>query len=290
MGGEGYSQEARRIQGHWLVVNEEGALQNRREQAVSRGHMLEKLGRISRPLICAVQAAIFAVSGIGAFLLRFDLSIPAKETAHLAYALAVWIVVKSIAFRLARLDRGWWRFVSLDDLPRLAIGNLLGSFLGALAILWIAPRGFPRSIYVLDLVVCSLLTSGVRLAVRSLVEASKFRAPMEKKRILIYGAGEAGVALLTEIRHNPSLPYRVIGFIDDNPQKVGQAIHGAKVLGDGGSLTAVVGKHRVDTVLIAIPSASGIADDTDSASLPAGRSLVQDGAKPRRGNQRERLG
>jgi FlaA1/EpsC-like NDP-sugar epimerase len=239
-------------------VNEEGGFQNRREQAVSQGHMLEKLGRMSRPLIWAVQAGIFAVSGIGAFLLRFDLSIPAKETAHLAYALAIWIVVKSIAFRIARLDRGWWRFMSLSDLPRLAIGNLLGTSLGALAILWIAPRGFPRSIYVLDLLVCSLLTSGVRLATRILVEASKFRAPMEKKRILIYGAGEAGVSLVTEIRHNSSLPYQVAGFIDDNSRKVGQAIHGVKVLSDGGNLTTVVGKHRVDTVLIAIPSASGI--------------------------------
>jgi hypothetical protein len=55
---------------------------------------------------------MFAVSGIGAFLLRFDLSVPTRETAHLAYALAVWIVVKSIAFRMARLDRGGWGFVS----------------------------------------------------------------------------------------------------------------------------------------------------------------------------------
>ena len=224
---------------------------------MSPRHIVERLGTISRPVIWAVQTGIFAVSGITAFLLRFDLSFPPREMAHLVYALPVWIVVKIIVFRIARLDRGWWRFVSLDDLPRLAMGNLLGSLVGTLGILWLAPRGFPRSIYVLDLLVCSMLTIGVRLTARILFEASRFQAPDEKKRTLIYGAGEAGVSLLAEIRHNPSLLYQVVGFIDDNPKKAELVVHGVKVLGDGERLAATARKHRVDTVLIAIPSASG---------------------------------
>jgi FlaA1/EpsC-like NDP-sugar epimerase len=212
---------------------------------------------ISQPAIWAVQILIFAVSGISAFLLRFDLTLPPKQVAHLAYALTVWIVVKIIVFRIARLDRGWWRFVSLDDLPRLAMGNLLGSFLSMFVILWTAPRGFPRSIYVLDLLVCSLLTVGVRVAARAFVEVPNSHAPDKKKRTLIYGTGEAGVSLLAEIRHNSSLPYHVVGFIDDNPQKTELVVRGVKVLGDGERLAAAVRKHRVDAVLIAIPSASG---------------------------------
>ena len=102
-----------------------------------------------------------------------------------------------------------------------------------------------------------LLTVGVRLAARIFVEASKFHASAEKKRTLIYGAGEAGVSLLAEIRHNSSLPYHVVGFIDDNPKKAELVMHGVKVLGDGERLAATARKHRVDTVLIAIPSASG---------------------------------
>jgi len=212
---------------------------------------------MSRPLIWVVHTCIFAVSVITAFLLRFDLSLPSREMVHLVYALSVWVVAKIIVFRIARLDRGWWRFVSLDDLPRLAMGNLNGSIVGTLAILWLAPRGFPRSVYVLDLLVCSLLTVGVRLAARIFFEASKFHESADKKRTLIYGAGGAGVSLLVEIRNNAGLPYHVIGFIDDDPKKAGLVIHGAKILGNGQKLAAVVGKHKVNTVLIAIPSASG---------------------------------
>jgi FlaA1/EpsC-like NDP-sugar epimerase len=212
---------------------------------------------MARPAIWAVQAVIFAVSGIAAFLLRFDLRLPPIELAQLAHALEIWIVVKSIVFRMARLDRGWWRFVSLHDVPRLAIGNLVGSFLGYLVIVLISQRGFPRSIYALDLLVCLLLTTTIRFAARIIVEASRFHASIDKKRTLIYGAGEAGLTLLREIHKNPSVAHEVVGFIDDNPQKLRLVVYGAKVLGDGASLTSVVAKHQVDTVLVAIPSASG---------------------------------
>ena len=116
--------------------------------------IVKRLGPMSQPVIWAVQTGIFAVSGIIAFILRFDLRLPRDESAHLLYALPIWVVAKIIVFRVARLDRGWWRFMSLNDIPRLAVGNLLGSCLATLAILWIAPSGFPRSVYVLDLLVC----------------------------------------------------------------------------------------------------------------------------------------
>jgi FlaA1/EpsC-like NDP-sugar epimerase len=224
---------------------------------VSSGHIFERWATISRPIVWAFQTGIFAVSGIIAFLLRFDLSFPSIELVHLVYALSIWIAVKTMVFWIARLDRGWWRFVSLADLPRLAVGNLLGSFVGTVVVLWLAPRGFPRSVYVLDLLVCTLLTVGVRLAARILFEASKFHASADNKRTLIYGTGKAGVSLLEEIRHNSSLPYDVVGFIDDDPKKAELVVHALKVLGNGERLTTTVRKHKVDTVLIAIPSASG---------------------------------
>lgn len=210
-----------------------------------------------RPVIWTVHLVIFAASGVASFLLRFDLIVPPTEMLHLAFALPVWILVKSFVFQMAKLDSGWWRLASMHDLPRLAIGNLLGSSLGALAIVSIAPRGFPKTVYVLDLLICSLLTASVRLATRMIVEASGSRASTSKKRALIYGAGEAGISLLTETRRNPSVPYRVIGFMDDDPRKLDLMVHGTRVLGDGASLKAVVSKQRADMVLVAIPSASG---------------------------------
>jgi FlaA1/EpsC-like NDP-sugar epimerase len=204
-----------------------------------------------------VQLAIVAVAGVLAFLLRFDFIVPAPYWPHLMAALCVWVPVKVLVFHFLRLDRGWWRYVSIRDVTRLAAANVVGSVFGCLAVLGLAPEGFPRSIYVLDFLVCLGMTAGVRVTVRLAFEFSRLPNLGMKKRTLIYGAGDAGVTLLREIHQNPALAYEIAGFIDDDPAKAGRFIHGAKVLGDGAALPSIVASQTIETVLIALPSATG---------------------------------
>lgn len=221
---------------------------------------VQRLSKVSRPVVWAAQLGVFALSGVVAFLLRFDFGLPAAYLRHLAYAIPIWIVVKIVVFRLTGLDRGWWRYVSVADLLRIVIGNFAGSAISCVAILLIAPAGFPRSIYVLELMICFLGTSGVRMAVRMMVEAaSRGNNGALEKNTLIYGAGEAGVTLLREIQRNPKLLYRVRGFLDDRPDKKGIHILGVSVLGGGDEVTLLATKEKIDIILIAIPSATGAA-------------------------------
>jgi FlaA1/EpsC-like NDP-sugar epimerase len=212
-----------------------------------------------RVLVWAAQSGLFAVSAVAAFLLRFDFSLPGAYLHSLAIALPVWVVVKVVAFRVAKLDRGLWRYVSAIDLVRLAIANLAASTVGCVLILLIGPAGFPRSIYLLDLMICFLLTSGLRLAVRIGLEATsdRWRSRETQKRTLIYGAGSAGTMLLREIRNNARLAYRVVGFVDDLVKRQGMRVAGVTVLGLGDEIRAVVARHHIEMVLIAIPSATG---------------------------------
>jgi FlaA1/EpsC-like NDP-sugar epimerase len=193
-----------------------------------------------------------------AFLLRFDFGLPHAYLKHLVWALPIWIVVKAIVFRVGNLDRGWWRYVSVSDLVRIVIGTVAGSTLSGIAILLLAPAGFPRSIYVLDLMLCFLGIAGVRVIVRMIAEATtRRRSAAAEKNTLIYGAGDAGITLLREIQKNPKLPYRVRGFLDDWPDKKGLHVLGVSVLGGGDQLKPLVAKHSIDVILIAMPSASG---------------------------------
>src|ERR1019366_3394861 len=191
------------------------------------------------------------------FLLRFDFSVPPQYWPHLLVALCVWIPIKVLVFHFLRLDRGWWRYVSIRDVVRLATANLVGSVFGCVALLDFAPQGFPRSIYVLDFLVCFGMTAGARVAVRLAFEFSRLPNLGTKKITLIYGAGDAGVTLLREIHQNPALAYEIEGFIDDDPAKAGRFIHGAKVVGNGAALPSIVASKAVETVLIALPSATG---------------------------------
>lgn len=233
-------------------------LEQRLESFVGR---LERLARWHRPLVWLLQGAIFAGSGLGAFLLRFDLAIPQSEFHHLLYALPVWLAGKAALYRLAGLDRGWWRFVSLADATRIVLVNTAATAMSAPVIWVVAPPGFPRSIFLLDLLdflLTVLGTAAARVATRMVVEtAAQARKTELPKRVLIYGAGDAGVMLLREIRNNPALPYSVVGFVDDDPGKRGVSIYGRKVLGDGEALKELVKRHEVELVLIAMPSATG---------------------------------
>jgi FlaA1/EpsC-like NDP-sugar epimerase len=203
------------------------------------------------------QFAIFIISAVGAFLLRFEFVIPPQFLRHLYFAVATWVVVKSLVFHLYSLDRGWWRFVSTSDLLRVVAGNLIGSSIGGLVIFSFGPPGFPRSLYVLDFLLCFMATAGIRFAVRLVAEATAHSNPGGARRTLIYGGGAAGVMLLREARSNPSLNYSVVGFIDDDLTKSRIRIQGVPVLGAGTELATLATKHDIQLVLIALPSAAG---------------------------------
>ena len=213
-----------------------------------------------RALVWAAQIGLFAISGVVAFLLRFDLSLPSAYRIYLAYALPIWILVKIAVFHVAKLDRGLWRYLSVGDLSRIAYGNLTASVMSYILIKVIAPRGFPRSIYLLDLMICFLATSGLRLILRLMLEVTSNARSTKgvEKTTLIYGAGYAGITLLKEIRNNPRLSYSVLGFLDDRPDKKGLRLAGVPVFGGGDQAESLVIKHNVEMILIAIPSASGV--------------------------------
>ena len=220
----------------------------------------DRLKAIRRTLVWTGLISVFAISGVAAFLLRFDLTLPLSFRRYLIYALPIWILVKIAVFRIARLDRGLWRYLTLADLFRIAVGNLAASTASCILILFIAPRGFPRSLYLLDLMICFLATSGLRLILRLMLEVTSNARSTKgvEKTTLIYGAGDAGITLLREIRNNPRLSYRVLGFLDDRPDKKGLRLAGAPVLGGGDQAESLVTRHNVETILIAIPSASGV--------------------------------
>lgn len=209
-------------------------------------------------LLLTAQGSMFALAGSLAFLLQFDFRLEPLALRQLAFALCVWVTVKSAVFQLANLNRRGLRYISIVDIYRLLTANLLGSAASCILILAIGPSGIPPSLFVSDLILSLLSTSGLRVLVRMVAEVMRDSAPSGlEKRTLIYGAGNAGIMLLREIRHNPRLTYRVCGFLDDKATKRGMAIAGVPVLGGGEEIAKLVEHHKAELILIAIPSATG---------------------------------
>ena len=77
---------------------------------------------------------------------------------------------------------------------------------------------------------------------------------INSENVLIYGAGEAGVLLVKESRINPNFSYRIVGFLDDNPNKKGGKVYGLRVLGGLEDVEKVVEKNDVSKIIISMPS------------------------------------
>ena len=185
---------------------------------------------------------------------------------------------------MAGLFSGWWRHVSLRDVVDIVRGNALGSLLFLLAIVF-GPGldGFPRSVFVIDLVICTVVMAGVRVGVRVVRERNARPAiRCIDTLVLIVGAGSTGIRLLEEIESRARRGMAVLGFVDDDPSKQGARIAGAQVLGTIDDLPRLLGAREVHEVLVAIPSAPGTVMRRIAQHCARGAGAASCGAVPRR--------
>jgi FlaA1/EpsC-like NDP-sugar epimerase len=83
------------------------------------------------------------------------------------------------------------------------------------------------------------------------------RRSSDVRRVLVAGAGDAGQLVVREMHKNPQLGLRPVGFVDDQPSKQGKRIHDVPVVGALSDLEAVVARHEIDEVVLAMPKAPG---------------------------------
>jgi FlaA1/EpsC-like NDP-sugar epimerase len=206
-----------------------------------------------------IHGALAAAALPACFMLRFEFALDPPYRAMLMEALPVLLAVKLVVFRAFGLRDLGWRYLGFEDLKRMAAANAVASMLGAAALRAVIGIAFPRSIYVLDLLVCLAAMAAVRAGVRIVFDRHS-AAPSgtrAAKRILIYGAGEAGKTILSEIRAHPRMGYQAAGFLDDDPEKRHLRLNGMRVLGQGSEIAALVRRHKIDEILLALPAATG---------------------------------
>jgi len=208
-----------------------------------------------------VTGGLIVLALLAAYALRFELKIPAEYWPRIASILPAVLAVKLAVFWRYYCFRGWWRYVSMVDLVLIAKANLVSSLiLVVLGLLVLDLDKIPKSVVILDGVLCFLLVAGARFFVRAIREAHfplRKGTEVKQHRMLIVGAGSAGQLIAREARLSAGLDIDLVGFIDDDPNKLHAMIHGLEVLGTQDDLGSIVQQMQVDEIVIAIPSASG---------------------------------
>lgn len=233
--------------------------------------MIQQLRNPKFYVMLLIDACLFAAALYGAYLLRFEFTVPARDLPQIEQMLPYAVGIKLGVFWMFGLYRGMWRFSGLEDFWRLGQASILSMLLIIVGFVYINTcAGYSRSIFLLDGVLTFLLTGSLRVCIRSYYTARNtprgiraFSLPRlsyvagERKRILIIGAGGSGEKMLREIFDNPQLHYHVVGFLDDDPGKRGRTVHGVRVLGPADHLPRVLEQYDVEQVFISVPSATG---------------------------------
>jgi FlaA1/EpsC-like NDP-sugar epimerase len=190
------------------------------------------------------------------FLLRLATDFDAANRAMFWKTLPFVLVIKLVLSYQCGLMHGWWRYVGISDLLDISRASLLSSSLiFCLVEAVLRLPGYPRSVVVIDLFLTIMVLGGARFAVRAYTERA--RTYGAQRNTLIVGAGEAGSAIVRELKQNSTLNYNPVGFVDDDISKKGVKIHGVRVLGSTDALHELIIEHHASCVMIAIPQAKG---------------------------------
>ena len=183
----------------------------------------------------------------------YAINFPANSPAWQLFirTLPVLVFMKMSVFLAMGVYRGLWRYTSMSDLIVFAKAVILSSVASLILILFAFRfEGYSRKVFAIDAVLMFLLLTASRLAFRLFRQLLPVVSKNSGRRVLIYGAGDAGELLLRELRNNRELQLAPIGFLDDDPAKSGKVIHGLRVFGGNGDLGSVCTQHEIDEVVI----------------------------------------
>lgn len=205
---------------------------------------------------------LIALSAFAAFTARFDLAFWQHRPEFVPYLLAA-VALKPPTFMMFGLYRRYWQYTTLADVA-VILGAVAASSV-AMAVFVMLALGslffeFSRVVIVNDMFMTLLATAGIRVMIRALHESVPRKALAKgivNQRVLIAGAGAAGTMVARELARNPQLGMHPVGFLDDDPIKQSKRMGGLPVLGGLNRLREIVDSHRVDEVIIAMPTAPG---------------------------------
>ncbi len=207
-------------------------------------------------LLFIADVVIFVISVLLSFLLRFDFHLPLSYSNALIASVILFPIIKSLCFYVINLYKISWEYVGIKDMYNLIKASVVSTLLLSFLILFnhtTVFAGFPRSVLVIDLVFTLLFASGLRFSKRMRDELIKFKQ-LDAKPTLIVGAGDSGETAARDLLKNKAKSHILLGFLDDEEERIGTFIHNVKVLGKIKDLENIARSYDVQSIVIAIPS------------------------------------
>lgn len=214
---------------------------------------------LSRTNQLLIDAVLVAIAATAAYLFRFDGELPPDMERQLQQVLPFAVFLFVAVNSLVGVYKHIWRFFGLRDAAQLASAVFVAFLVSLGWRLWgpsFTGGAIPLGVVVLNPAFAFSAMAGGRLARRLLHTHVTARpavvAAKSRTRVLLVGAGEAGLHLLRELRTGD---FDVVGFVDDDKELQGRRMGGCPVLGTTHDLARVIRTSRVHEVVLCMPSA-----------------------------------
>ncbi len=162
-----------------------------------------------------------------------------------------------IVFVIMGMYDSLWKYAEIYEFFRCALASVISiaAFI-TLSLIIYQERRIPLSVYLMSSLFAVSLTLYVRLTYRMVRNTQITNSGKQSRRVLIVGAGDAASMLLHEIFRDVNTDYNIVCIVDDDERKVGRSIMGIKIMGLIADIPALVSQCDIDTIIIAVPSAS----------------------------------
>ena len=202
--------------------------------------------------------AVIVSFGI-ALWLRFDCKVTSVEPQYLTTytkTIIIYALFCLVVFWFLRLYKSIWRFASYSELMRVILATVVTGVIYTGSLL-VFNLHMPVSYYVIGITVQFIATLGIRFFYRFvLLLRGRTNNEVQKKNVMIVGAGSAGQMLFRDIKHAKETNETVACFIDDNPNKWNRYIDDVPVFGSRDHILEAVDKFKIEKIYVAVPSAN----------------------------------
>ena len=215
--------------------------------------MFSQLNVVPRWIIFALDILCCVISICFAYFIKFNFDITQIDVTQLSRNILILLFINSIVFYSVKTYSGIIRYTSAQDSFRILFAILLSNSILFLANLLLISFGkqpvISNSILIINGLSSFLFLITYRVLVKYFFLYIK-NLNIDKRKVIIYGAGEMGIAAKRTLDHDPQINMSLVAFIDDDARKANKVVDGIKIY-HADELKALIGDYKINDLLIA---------------------------------------
>lgn len=202
---------------------------------------------------------IIVFSILTAYMLRFNFNIPSSEMEVFKQAFFIILSIRVLSFVTFRIHSGIIQYTSTRDASRIFLILFGGTLIFALGNVVsyntsIERYLIPYSIIILEFITSLMFLVSYRVFVKiAYVELAKPHSG--QTRVMIFGAGEAGIITKRALEAESRSRVKVVGFLDDSEKKKNKRLDGL-IIYPTTEIGEIIGEKEIDQIILAVQNLS----------------------------------